>query len=219
LETRPLGNTGYSITRIGFGTWALGGGDWVAGWGDQDDRASIAAILRTLERGINWIDTAPVYGLGRAEEVVARALAEWRGPRPYVFTKCSMVWDAAGIVRHSLKCDSVRRECEASLRRLRVDVLDLVQIHWPVHPVNQPAPDIEEGWTALAELQREGKIRHIGVSNFGVGTWSAAAESGRLRRTSRRTPSSAPGSRPTCCRTARSTVSRCWSTRRCSPAC
>lgn len=168
METRPLGNTGYEITRIGFGTWALGGGDWVAGWGDQDDRASVAAILRALECGINWIDTAPVYGLGRAEEVVARALAEWRGPRPYVFTKCSMVWDARRNVTHSLQRDSVRKECEASLRRLRADALDLVQIHWPVYPVGQSAPEIEEGWSALAELRREGKIRHIAVANFQV---------------------------------------------------
>jgi aryl-alcohol dehydrogenase-like predicted oxidoreductase len=130
--------------------------------GGQDDRDSIAAIREALETGINWIDTAAVYGLGHSEEVVARALEGVRD-RPYVFSKCSMVWDEHRQIGHSLKADSIRRECEASLRRLRMDAIDLYQIHWP-----EPPEDIEEGWAAMAELQRQGKVRHIGVSNFNV---------------------------------------------------
>lgn len=150
------------ITPIGFGAWAIGGGNWEFGWGSQDDQQSIAAIHRALDLGVNWIDTAAVYGLGRSEEVVARAL-EGIAQRPYVFTKCSMVWNDQREVSHSLKRDSLRRELEASLRRLKTDVIDLYQIHWP-----DPAPDIEEGWATLAEFKREGKVRHIGVSNFDV---------------------------------------------------
>ncbi len=148
------------ITPIGFGAWAIGGGNWEFGWGSQDDAQSIAAIHRALDLGINWIDTAAVYGLGRSEEVVARAL-EGMSRRPYVFTKCSMIWDAQRQVSHSLNRDSLRRELEASLRRLRTDNIDLYQIHWP-----DPVADIEEGWATLAEFKREGKVRHIGVSNF-----------------------------------------------------
>jgi aryl-alcohol dehydrogenase-like predicted oxidoreductase len=150
------------ITPIGFGAWAIGGSGWEFAWGGQDDKDSVAAIREALDAGINWIDTAAVYGLGHSEEVVARALEGVRD-RPYVFTKCSMIWDERRQIGHSLKADSIRRECEASLRRLRVETIDLYQIHWP-----DPDEDIEEGWAAMAALQRQGKIRHIGVSNFNV---------------------------------------------------
>ena len=162
MNTKRLGNSDLFITPIGFGAWAIGGSGWEFAWGNQDDRESIAAIREALDAGINWIDTAAVYGLGHSEEVVARALAGVR-ERPYVFTKCSMVWDERRQIGHSLKADSIRRECEASLRRLRVDAIDLYQIHWP-----DPEEDIEEGWAAMAALQRQGKVRHIGVSNFNV---------------------------------------------------
>ena len=138
----------------------MGGGGWKFAWGPQDDAASVAAIHAALDRGVNWIDTAAVYGLGHSEEVVARALAG-RANRPYVFTKCERVWNAAREIGPSLKAESVRRECEASLRRLAVDTIDLYQIHWP-----DPEPDIEEGWGALVKLREEGKVRWIGVSNF-----------------------------------------------------
>ena len=162
MKTRQLGNSDLLITPIGFGAWAIGGGGWQFAWGTQDDRDSIAAIREALDTGINWIDTAAVYGLGHSEEVVARALQGMNNP-PYVFTKCSMVWNHRREIGHSLKADSIRRECEASLRRLKVDTIDLYQIHWP-----DPDVDIEEGWSALASLKREGKVRHIGVSNFNV---------------------------------------------------
>lgn len=153
------------ITPIGFGSWAIGGGGWAAAWGPQDDEEAIGAIRRALELGMNWIDTAAVYGLGHSEELVARALKGVpEADRPYVFTKCSLVWDENREVHNVLKKDSVKRECEDSLRRLQVDSIDLYQIHWP-----NPDPDIEEGWEALAELKDEGKVRHIGVSNFDVG--------------------------------------------------
>ena len=148
------------LTRIGFGAWAIGGGDWAFAWGPQDDADSIAAIQRSLDLGINWIDTAAVYGLGHSEEVVARALTSV-SDKPYLFTKCGMVWNEQREIDRSLK--QVKRECEDSLRRLKVDVIDLYQIHWPV-----PDEQIEEGWTAMAELQREGKVRWIGASNFSV---------------------------------------------------
>src|SRR2546423_5351037 len=162
MNTRQLGTSNLHITSIGFGAWAIGGSGWEFAWGAQDDRDSIAAIREALDAGINWIDTAAVYGLGHSEEVVARALEGVRD-RPYVFTKCSMVWDEHRGIGHSLKADSLRRECEASLRRLRVDALDLYQIHWP-----NPDEDVEEGWATLAALKKEGKVRHIGVSNFDV---------------------------------------------------
>jgi aryl-alcohol dehydrogenase-like predicted oxidoreductase len=164
MKTRPLGNSDLHITPIGFGAWAVGGGDWQFGWGDQDDRESIAAIHRALELGINWIDTAAVYGLGHSEEVVSRAVADWPGRKPYIFTKCGMVWDADRKVDYSLHAASVRSECEASLRRLKVDAIDLYQVHWPA---DDPA-ETEEGWRELARLQREGKIRWIGASNFNL---------------------------------------------------
>lgn len=164
MKTRPLGNSDLHITPIGFGAWALGGGDWQFGWGEQDDRESIAAIHRALELGVNWIDTAAVYGLGHSEEVVARALGEWSGPRPYIFTKCGMVWGDDRKVDYSLKAESVRRECENSLRRLKVDCIDLYQVHWP----HDDMAETEEGWRELANLRREGKVRWIGASNFNL---------------------------------------------------
>ena len=164
MNTRPLGNSDLHITPIGFGAWAIGGGEWQFGWGDQDDHVSIAAIHRALELGVNWIDTAAVYGLGHSEEVVARALADWPGRKPYVFTKCGMIWDAERKVDYSLHAASVRSECENSLRRLKVDAIDLYQVHWPADAL----AETEEGWRELANLQREGKIRWIGASNFNL---------------------------------------------------
>jgi len=160
MTTRPLGNSDLNITPLGIGAWAIGGGGWAFGWGPQDDADSVAAIHAALDHGINWIDTAAVYGLGHSEEVVARAL-KGRSSRPYVFTKCGLVWDEKREISRTLKRDSIRRECEDSLRRLAVDVIDLYQIHWP-----DPDPDVEEGWSTLAQLQKEGKVRWIGVSNF-----------------------------------------------------
>jgi aryl-alcohol dehydrogenase-like predicted oxidoreductase len=157
---KRLGNSDMELTPIGVGAWAMGGGGWKFAWGPQDDAESVAAIHAALDHGVNWIDTAAVYGLGHSEEVVARALAG-RTNRPYIFTKCSRVWDQAGEISSGLKADSVRRECDASLRRLAVDTIDLYQIHWPM-----PDSDIEEGWGCLARLQEEGKVRWIGVSNF-----------------------------------------------------
>jgi aryl-alcohol dehydrogenase-like predicted oxidoreductase len=177
VNTRQLGASDLHITAIGFGAWAIGGPDYAYGWGPQDDADSVAAIQRAIDGGINWIDTAPVYGLGRSERVVAQALKSiGSSRRPYVFTKCSLVWDGQGAISHSLKAASVRRELEDSLRRLETDVIDLYQIHWSkTWGLREPAPDIEEGWTTLAALQKEGKIRHIAVSNFDV------AEMERLR--------------------------------------
>lgn len=162
MMTRPLGNSDLNITPIGFGAWAIGGGDWQFGWGEQDDADSIAAIHRALESGINWIDTAAVYGLGHSEEVVAKALAQWNGAQPYLFTKCGMIWGQDRKVDYSLKAASVRRECENSLRRLGVDVIDLYQIHWSADDL----AETEEGWSEMAKLQQEGKVRWIGVCNF-----------------------------------------------------
>jgi aryl-alcohol dehydrogenase-like predicted oxidoreductase len=162
LRTAQLGLTGMELSRIGFGAWAVGGGDYQFGWGAQSDSDSVAAIHRALELGVNWIDTAAVYGLGRSERVVGAAL-EGVEPRPYVFTKASRVVDAQGKIGGNLRRDSIRRELEASLERLRVDVLDLYQIHQPI-----PDEDIEEGWATLASLKDEGLVRHIGVSNFSV---------------------------------------------------
>jgi aryl-alcohol dehydrogenase-like predicted oxidoreductase len=162
MQTRRLGTTELSITPLGFGSWAVGGGGWQFGWGSQDDGESIAAINRALDLGVNWIDTAAAYGLGHSEEIVAKAL-KGRTERPYIFTKCSMIWDAQGNISHSLKRESIRREVEDSLRRLQVEVIDLYQIHWP-----NPDSDIEEGWSTLSELKREGKVRYIGASNFNV---------------------------------------------------
>ncbi|HLA42855.1 MAG TPA: aldo/keto reductase [Aggregatilineales bacterium] len=162
MEKRKFGNTGMEITRIGFGAWAIGGGEWAFGWGAQDDADSIAAIHAALDAGINWIDTAAIYGLGHSETVVARAL-EGMSEKPLVFTKCSRVWNENKEISSRLKRESVQREVEDSLRRLKVEAIDLYQIHWP-----RPDEDIEEGWQTLADLKKEGKLRHIGVSNFDV---------------------------------------------------
>ena len=165
MQTRKLGNSDMNITPVGYGAWAIGGSGWQFAWGSQEDSDSIAAIHRSLELGVNWIDTAAVYGLGHSEEVVARALKGWSGPRPYVFTKCGLRWDDKGNVLKVLKADSIRREIEDSLRRLSVDVIDLYQIHWPPDP---DSSELEEGWSTLVDLKREGKVRWIGVSNFNV---------------------------------------------------
>ncbi|HWW14170.1 MAG TPA: aldo/keto reductase [Candidatus Dormibacteraeota bacterium] len=165
MQTRTLGNSDLNITPVGCGAWAVGGSGWQFAWGSQDDKDSIAAIHRALELGVNWIDTAAVYGLGHSEEVVARALKTWSGPRPYVFTKCALRWDAKGQVQRVLSANSIRREAEDSLRRLSLDVIDLYQIHWPPDP---DSPVLEEGWSTLADLKREGKVRWIGVSNFNI---------------------------------------------------
>src|SRR5882762_2251672 len=165
MEMRMLGNSDLHITRVGYGAWAIGGSGWQFAWGSQDDKESVAAIHRALELGVNWIDTAAVYGLGHSEEVVGRALKDWRGSRPYVFTKCGLRGDAKGKVQKVLRADSIRSEVDDSLRRLSVDAIDLYQIHWP------PDPDsaaLEEGFSTLANLKREGKVRWIGVSNFDV---------------------------------------------------
>lgn len=168
MASSTLGDSDLKITPVGIGTWAIGG-EGAFGWGPQDDAESVAAIRRGVECGINWIDTAPIYGFGHAETVVARALEDLGGSRrPLVFTKCGLVWDEAENGEHRLKEDSVRKEIDDSLRRLKVEILDLCQIHWPSFPPGSPAPDLEEGWTALAELKEQGKIRHIGVSNFDV---------------------------------------------------
>ncbi|MDE3105304.1 MAG: aldo/keto reductase [Acidobacteriota bacterium] len=160
MQTKQLGNSDMHLTPIGFGAWAIGGGDWAYAWGPQDDKDSIAAIHKAIDLGINWIDTAAIYGLGHSEEVVARAL-KTASRRPYVFTKCGMLWNEKREISQSLK--SIRREVEESLRRLQVEVIDLYQIHWPV-----PDAELEEGWSTLAELKKEGKVRWIGASNFSV---------------------------------------------------
>jgi aryl-alcohol dehydrogenase-like predicted oxidoreductase len=162
LSATQLGQTGLEITRVGLGAWAMGGGGWEFGWGPQEDDQSLAAIHRALEQGVNWIDTAAAYGFGHSEQIVGRAL-EGLAERPYVFTKCSLLEGPGRRVVHSLKRDSILREADASLGRLKVEAIDLYQIHWP-----NPESDIEEGWTALAELKEQGLVRHIGVSNFDV---------------------------------------------------
>jgi len=160
---RTLGNSDLHLTPIGFGAWAVGGGNWEFAWGPQDDDDSIGAIHRALELGVNWIDTAAIYGLGHSEEVVGRALKAWSGQRPYVFTKCSMRWHQDRSIYRSLRVQSLREELEGSLRRLGAEVIDLYQIHWP-----NPEQEIEEGWETLAKFKEEGKVRWIGVSNFNV---------------------------------------------------
>jgi aryl-alcohol dehydrogenase-like predicted oxidoreductase len=163
MTTRKLGNSDLQITAVGFGAWAIGGGGWEYAWGPQDDHESIAAIHKALELGVNWIDTAAVYGLGHSEEIVAHALKEWRGARPYVFTKCVLTWDAKGKITPDHSSASIRKECDASLKRLQVETIDLYQMHWP--PPDNGA-GLEEAWRTLAALQEEGKVRWIGVSNF-----------------------------------------------------
>jgi aryl-alcohol dehydrogenase-like predicted oxidoreductase len=171
FPTRPLGRSTLQLTPIGLGAWAIGG-EWRFGWGPQDDGESIATIRRAVERGINWIDTAAIYGLGHSEEVVGKALqAIPQSERPYVFTKCSLVWDTAGNTWHSLDPQSIRKEVEASLRRLQTERIDLYQIHWPAWPASPQGHNpgsIEEAWTTLTKLRDEGKVAFIGVSNFDV---------------------------------------------------
>jgi aryl-alcohol dehydrogenase-like predicted oxidoreductase len=165
MQTRKLGNSDLQITTIGYGAWAIGGPGWQFAWGDQDDNESIAAIHRSLELGVTWIDTAAAYGLGHSEEIVAKALKSWSGKKPYVFTKCGLRWDAQGNVIKKLKAGSVKEEVENSLRRLGLETIDLYQIHWPPDP---DSTELEEGWSTLAALKKEGKLRWIGVSNFNV---------------------------------------------------
>ncbi len=168
LANRQLGSSDMHISRVGFGSWATGGGGWLAGWGPQDDEVSIAAIDHALELGVNWIDTAPIYGLGHSEEVVGRALKHrGSGDRPFVFTKCGMVWDENDRMQEpvrTLRPDSIRRECEASLRRLGIERIDLYQFHWP----DATGVPIEDSWNTMTRLVEEGKVRAIGVSNFDV---------------------------------------------------
>lgn len=168
LPTRPLGSSGVQITTVGFGAWAVGGGGWAFGWGPQDDDASVAAMRHAVERGINWIDTAAVYGLGHSEEVVGRLLRELpRDQHPMVFTKCGLVWDEADPMKpaeRNLRPESVRRECEASLRRLGIERIDLYQFHWP----DDTGTAVEDSWGEMSRLVDEGKVRLAGVSNFDV---------------------------------------------------
>ena len=160
MDKKKLGNSDMELTPIGLGSWAIGGGDWQFSWGPQDDNDSIAAIHKALALGMNWIDTAAVYGLGHSEEIVARAL-KTASHKPYIFTKCGLVWDQKREVSNSLK--QIRREVEESLRRLAVEAIDLYQVHWP-----KPDEEIEEAWGVMADLRKEGKVRWIGVSNFSV---------------------------------------------------
>ena len=162
MELRQLGSSDLNITSIGIGAWAIGGSGWNGSMGPQNEADSSPTIHAALDHGLNWIDTAALYGLGHSEEVVARAIQS-RTPKPYIFTKCESTWDEHGNVGASLKAASIRQECEDSLKRLRVEAIDLYQIHWP-----EPDEDIEEGWTELARLKQEGKVRYIGVSNFSV---------------------------------------------------
>jgi aryl-alcohol dehydrogenase-like predicted oxidoreductase len=163
LSLRTLGNSDLHLTPIGFGAWAIGGGNWEFAWGPQDDQESVAAIHRALDLGVNWIDTAAIYGLGHSEEMVGQAIKSHSGPKPLIFTKCSMRWHEDRSIYRSLKAGSLAEELEASLRRLGVETIDLYQIHWP-----NPEEEIEEGWEALARFKEQGKIRWIGVSNFSV---------------------------------------------------
>jgi len=165
MQTKQLGNSDLHITPVGYGAWAIGGSGWQFAWGSQDDDQSVAAIHQALELGVNWIDTAAVYGLGHSEEVVSRAMKGWSGARPYIFTKCGVKSMGKGNVQHFLSPDFVREEIENSLRRLNVEVIDLYQIHWPPEP---DSPELEAAWSTMADLKREGKVRWIGVSNFNV---------------------------------------------------
>jgi len=168
LPTRPLGSSGFQITTVGFGSWAIGGGGWAFGWGPQDDAESIATMRHALELGINWIDTAAVYGLGHSEEVVGKLLQDLpASERPLIFTKCGLQWDVDNpmqVAKRILTPNSIRRECEASLRRLGVERIDLYQFHWP----DQTGRPVEESWSAMVKLIEEGKVRAAGVSNFNV---------------------------------------------------
>jgi aryl-alcohol dehydrogenase-like predicted oxidoreductase len=180
LPTVPFGRTGMKITRVGFGSWAVGGGDWAVGWGDQDDKESIAAIRHAVARGVNWIDTAAIYGLGRSEDVVAAAVKDIpRSERPYIFTKCGMIGDAANpaeMPKRVGKPESIRKELEGSLKRLGVEAIDLYQMHWPA---NDGTP-LEEYWQTLLDLKEEGKIRAAGLSNHNVAQLEAAEALGHV---------------------------------------
>jgi len=164
MQTNQLGNSDMQITRLGVGTWAIGGLGYQYSWGPQEDRDSIEAIHRALDFGINWIDTAPGYGKGHSEEIVAKAVKGWSGSKPYIFTKCGLRWDEQGNISKDLSAKSIQQECEDSLRRLQVQAIDLMQIHWPTDDM----ADIDEAWGTLTRLQNEGKIRWLGVSNFDV---------------------------------------------------
>ena len=172
VELRRLGTSDLTISRIGLGTWAIGGGDWVLGWGPQDTRQSIATIRRAVEHGINWIDTAAVFGLGRAETVIAKALRQIPlRHRPLIFARGSLVWDELGNVSHDLTRESIRAQAEASLRRLQIDTIDLYQLGWPAWPATTGGHgpgSVAEAWEAMAALQREGKVRFIGISRCGA---------------------------------------------------
>ncbi|HXF26224.1 MAG TPA: aldo/keto reductase [Bryobacteraceae bacterium] len=170
MQTRRLGNSDLHITPLGIGAWAMGGAGWAFSWGPQDDNASIDAIHAALDKGINWIDTAAVYGLGHSEEVVGRAL-KGLSKKPYVFTKCERRWGTDRVIYKSLKKASILEECENSLRRLNIDTIDLYQIHWP-----EPEEDIEEGWAACEELRKSGKVRYIGVCNFNAAQMARIAK-------------------------------------------
>jgi aryl-alcohol dehydrogenase-like predicted oxidoreductase len=162
FATKTLGNSDLHLTSIGYGAWAIGGGNWEFAWGSQDDSESLRTIERALDSGLNWIDTAAIYGLGHSEEIVGKAL-KGRSQKPYVFTKCSMRWFPDRRIYRSLKAGSLQEEIENSLTRLGVDTIDLYQIHWP-----NPEDELEEAWETLAKFQEEGKVRYIGVSNFNV---------------------------------------------------
>jgi len=169
LLRRRLGRTDMKVTTVGLGSWALGGGGWAYGWGPQDDQQSVRAIHHALELGINWIDTAAVYGLGHSEEVVGKAMKEVPGSRrPYIFTKCGLIWDESDRMAEARRVftpEMVRMEVEASLRRLDIDVIDLYQVHWPP---TENSHNVQEAWGAMADLVDQGKVRAIGVSNFDI---------------------------------------------------
>src|SRR3954447_13224302 len=180
LETVPFGRTGLQITRVGFGAWALGGGDWAVGWGGQEDAASVAAVRHAVARGVNWIESGGVYGLGRSEHVVGMALRDIpRSERPHVFTKCGLVWDEANpkaMPQQIANPSSIRREVEDSLRRLGVERIDLYQVHWP----SQDGTPVETYWQTMLDLKREGKIGAAGLSNHDAAQLARAEAIGHV---------------------------------------
>ncbi len=173
MDKRKLGNSELMITEVGFGAWAIGGSGWQFAWGPQDDKKSIEAIHKALDMGVNWIDSAAVYGTGHSEEIVAKAVKEYSGDKPYIFTKCSLRWDDNGNVKKVHDPESIRYECENSLRRLEVDVIDLWQMHWPPEDDNDK---IKGAWEMMAKMKEEGKVKNIGVSNFNVEQMKIAQE-------------------------------------------
>jgi Predicted oxidoreductases (related to aryl-alcohol dehydrogenases) len=173
MELRKLGNSDLRLTPVGFGAWAIGGSGWEFAWGQQEDADSIAAIVGALELGVNWIDTAAVYGTGHSEEIVGQALKQWKGKRPYIFTKCVLRWDEKRKVYPDHSAASIHKECEDSLRRLAIDAIDLYQMHWPPR---DNGPGLEEAWQAMNDLRKEGKVRWVGVSNFDVDQMKRAAK-------------------------------------------